>query len=367
LIFLTDYSEILQQVRNINPIQYGKTRNYVDGAVTKLSPYISRGVISTKQILKTVLEKGHKRHEIEIFVKELAWREYFQRVWMAKDNEIDLDLKNPQQETNNQGIPSAIIAHQTGIEAIDKAIHELYTEGYVHNHLRMYIASVCCNVSKSHWHTPAQWMYYHLLDADWASNALSWQWVAGSFSSKKYYANQDNVNQFCHTQQKGTFLDCSYEKLSQMDVPSTLKETITPKLITNLPEVGSIELDDEKPVCVYNFYNLDSGWMQDIEANRILLLEPSFFKKYPSGDNAIQFVLDVSKNIKNIQIVVADFEEVFNNVPDHKIHFKEHPSNKHYKGTVHERDWIFPEVEGYYPSFSSYWKKCERHLKQLFI
>ena len=47
----------------------------------------------------------------------------------------------------------------------------------------------------------------------------------------------------------------------------------------------------------------------------------------------------------------------------HKINYKEHPTNKHYKGKEHKRDWIFEEVEGYYPSFFSYWKKCEKYLK----
>ena len=50
-------------------------------------------------------------------------------------------------------------------------------------------------------------MYYHLLDGDWASNALSWQWVAGSNANKKYYANQDNINKYFNSSQKQTFLD----------------------------------------------------------------------------------------------------------------------------------------------------------------
>ena len=305
--------------------------------------------------------------ETEIFVKELAWREYFQRVWMVKQNEIDNDLKCPQQKTNNYKVPSAVVNHYTTIEVIDNAVKDLYREGYLHNHLRMYIASVCCNISQCHWHTPAQWMYYHLLDADWASNALSWQWVAGSFSNKKYYANQENINKYFFSSQKNTFLDCAYEKIEQLNVPDILKATTAPILKTVLPKTSDISIDENKPLCIYNFYNLDCKWMDNIDANRILLLEPSFFKKYPVGDKTIQFILELSKNIKNIQVVVGDFEEVFKSISFEKIHYKEHPTNHHYKGIVHERDWIFKETEGYYPSFSSYWKKCEAQLKGLFI
>jgi deoxyribodipyrimidine photo-lyase len=75
--FVTDYAAIIERVQHINPVQYAKTRNYLNGAVTYLSPYISRGVISTKQIKDAVLAKGFKPYQIEKFLQELAWREYY--------------------------------------------------------------------------------------------------------------------------------------------------------------------------------------------------------------------------------------------------------------------------------------------------
>ena len=78
--FSTDLETILNKIDNIDPFKYGKTRNYVNGHVTYLSPYISRGVISTKQVLERVLANGAKISQIESFVKELFWRDYFQRV-----------------------------------------------------------------------------------------------------------------------------------------------------------------------------------------------------------------------------------------------------------------------------------------------
>ncbi|MFX8539165.1 hypothetical protein ABTL98_18940, partial [Acinetobacter baumannii] len=76
-------------IQNIDPIAYGKSRNFVNGAVTKLSPYISRGMISTRKILLSLLQKGYQPHAIEAFIKELAWREYFQRVWQHLGDGID--------------------------------------------------------------------------------------------------------------------------------------------------------------------------------------------------------------------------------------------------------------------------------------
>ena len=180
--FETGYDAIIAQVHQIDPIAYGRSRNYLDGAVTRLSPYISRGVISTKQIAEIVLAKGYDLDQIERFLQELAWRDYFQRVWMALGDDINNDIKQPQPNVEHNGIPEALTNANIGITAVDRGIHDLKTDGYLHNHLRMYVASIACNVGRSYWLAPAKWMYYYLLDADWASNALSWQWVAGSFS-----------------------------------------------------------------------------------------------------------------------------------------------------------------------------------------
>lgn len=353
--------EILEQIENIDPIKYGKTRNFLNGAVTKLSPYISRGVISTKLILERILEKNYKFHEIEKFAMELAWRDYFQNVWLTKN--IDEEIKQPQTDVKNASMPKAILEARTGIKAVDQAINDLYETGYVHNHLRMYVSSITCNVAKSHWKVPAKWFYFHLLDADWASNACSWQWTCAAFSNKKYYANQENINKYCGTDQRGTFLDVEYSKFPEIEIPELLKETETPVLRTVLPKSSSIVIDNSLPTLIYNFYNLDPFWKPDIEANRVLLLEPSHFNKYPVSEKTINFVLKLAENIERIQIFTGEFGEVTAKHNLSEIYFKEHPTAKHYDGIKEERDWMFPEICGYFPSFFGYWKKCEKLLK----
>lgn len=355
-------SEIIEQVENIDPIKYGKTRNFLDGAVTRLSPYISRGVISTKFVLEKTLAKNYRFHEIEKFLMELAWRDYFQNVWLTKN--IDEEIKQPQTDVKNASLPKAILEAKTGIEAIDKAISDLYETGYVHNHLRMYISSTTCNIAKSHWKIPAKWFYFHLLDADWASNACSWQWTCAAFSNKKYYANQENINKYCDTNQRGTFLDVEYSEFSELEIPEVLKETETPFLQTVLPKNEAIEIDNLLPTLIYNFYNLDPFWKSDIKANRVLLLEPSHFDKYPVSEKAISFVLKLAGNIERIQIFTGEFSELKTKHNLSEIHFKEHPTAKHYEGIREERDWMVPEIRGYFPSFFGYWKKCEKLLKR---
>ncbi len=358
--FETDYETILRKVDEIDPLQYARTRNYINGAVTHLSPYISRGVISTKQVLNSVLEKGYDSRQIEIFIKELCWRDYFQRV--AQHKNLDQDIRQPQQPVSNYEIPVSIIKATTGIEGIDEAIKELYNTGYMHNHCRMYTASLVCNIAKSYWYQPSRWMYYHLLDGDWASNSCSWQWVAGSNSNKKYYFNQENINKYTQTSQSNTFLDTSYEAIQSMETPASLVFTqeFIPEI--NLPSFTPIHIDSSLPAFIYNYYNLDPTWHKEVPGNRILLIEPDFFSKYPVSRRCIDFMLSLSKNIPGVQVYTGSFQSLVNEYKFESIFYKEHPLNTGYTGTEESRDWISHETTEYYSSFFGYWKKIEKQL-----
>ena len=359
----TSFSDILEKIDTIEPIKYGKNRNFIDGSITQLSPYISRGVISTKQVLDAVLSKGYKVSQIEKFIQELSWRDYWQQIWVEKGNLIDNDFKKEQSDVNNHSVPYSVVKGKTSIQAVDKAIHEFYKSGYLHNHIRMYIASITCNVAKSHWKKPAQWMYYHLLDADWASNSLSWQWVCGSNSNKLYYANQENINKYCHTNQKNTFLDIEYQQFYSLEIPTELIELEDLKLITPLPKnKTTIHINEDNPTLVYNFYNLDPIWKNDIQANRILLIEPSVFKKHPISKKSLDFMIELSKNINDIQHFVGEFNELKKLSRKSQIYYKEHPLNKNYQGIEEKRDWMF-NAKGYYPSFFKFWNKCKKEIK----
>jgi deoxyribodipyrimidine photo-lyase len=359
-LFATDHTSILKKIDEIDPLKYAKSRNFIDGHVTYLSPYISRGVISTKQVLEHVLSKGYKVYQMESFVKELCWRDYFQRVGQVKN--LNEDIKNPQEHISNHEISKSVVNASTGIEGIDNAIQGLYDTGYMHNHCRMYTAALVCNVAKSHWFHPAKWMYYHLLDGDWASNACSWQWVAGSNSSKKYITNQDNINKYTHTNQANTFLDASYEAIAEMETPVELLETQKLSFKTALPVGADLQLDVNQPTFIYNYYNLDPTWHEHVPGNRILLLDPAFFNEYPISDHCIDFMLKLSNNIPNIQIYVGSFEQFCREHQLTNCCFKEHPLNDRYVGNEEPRDWIVENVSGYFPSFFSYWKKMEREI-----
>jgi deoxyribodipyrimidine photo-lyase len=368
IAFPTDYDSIIDRINKIDPVQYGKTRNFIDGAVTYLSPYISRGVISVKQVQDVVLAKGHLPAIIEKLNQELVWREYFQRVWQAKGDALFQDIKQPQADVLHHQMIKAIIDARTGISAIDRIIQEFYETGYLHNHVRMYLASIACTIGKAHWSAPAQWMYHFLLDGDLASNTCSWQWVAGSFSSKKYYCNQENINRYTYSQQRNTFLDTNTESLATSSTPEVLKLTLDLQLTTFLPNFPRPNIDTSTPTLIYNSYNLDPLWRNNEDVNRVLLLEPSHFQKFPVSEKVLEFIISLSKNIPHIKIMVGEISELsdsykMSTLGNNGLISKEHPAFMHYPGQKDERDWIYPEVKGYFNSFFSFWKKCEQYLK----
>lgn len=387
--FPTDLKSIERRIQTVNPILYASSRNYIDGAVSLLSPYIARGFISTKQIFDYVSNLGFKPYQITKFVQELTWRDYFQEVWRNKGDLLFQDLKHPQPNVKHTKIPKAILKSSlgTGISGIDRELLDFYENGYLHNHVRMYIASLVCNLSGAYWKLPSQWMYYHLLDADLASNTCSWQWVSGSFSSKKYFANQENINKYLKTNDQNTFLDLSYEELmnlkeipkeflelSDFDLSNAFNSTkqwfydkkvqFENNKITTIfaDSYERLELDPNLPICIYDFYQLDPNWKKDDQCNRIFLMRPNFFQKYPSSPNTLEFIFELSKNVPNLKFFWGEWDMIFKRINEKnpKIYFKEHPTNKEYVGIQEERDWIFPEVKGYYPSFFVYWKKCEK-------
>ncbi len=362
--FPTDISSIKNRVLEIDPIQYGSTRNFKHGAITKMSPYISRGVISTRDVFEHLKTLDLDWFQVERLVQELGWRDFFQNVWKEKGDVIFSDVKQPQENVENQGIPVSIFKGETGIQILDEAVKTLYETGYLHNHLRMYLASVCCNIAHCHWSEPARWLYSQLLDGDLASNHLSWQWVAGSFSTKKYFANQDNLNKYFGGSQKNTFLDVDYSEFDSLETPEILKETEKYNLETSLDFLKSDDIENEKTL-IFNNYNLDPNWKSGENYQHVLLLEPSFFEKFPVSRKVLSFALELSKNIPDLKIFVGEFSDLNMIISTENINYKEHPTNNHYKGNRETRISL-SNLEGNFSSFFSYWKKIKKELQQEF-
>jgi deoxyribodipyrimidine photo-lyase len=203
----------------VRPAEYARSRNHLQGAVTRLSPYITHGFLSLPQVLRGVLQQ----HPLDLqhkFVYELGWREYFHHVWAHEGEGIFQSChQGPLPEAAySRELPVDIRQARTGLPVIDQAVRTLYATGWLHNHARMWLASYVVHLRKVHWRAGADWLYGHLLDGDLASNHLSWQWVAGTGSHKPYLFNADNVARYAPADwhSPGTLVDQSYEQLDRL-------------------------------------------------------------------------------------------------------------------------------------------------------
>ncbi len=207
------------RIAAVCPADYARTRNALDGAVSGLSPYITHGFVSLADVLAGVA--AHQRLSVhQKFVFELGWREYFRHVWQHRGDGILRSLfRGPlPDDAYARELPDDVRQGVTGVPAIDQAVRTLYATGMLHNHARMWLASYVVHLRRVHWRVGADWLYGHLLDGDLASNHLSWQWVAGTGSSKPYLFNADNVARFApaHWHSPGTVIDTSYEVLDRL-------------------------------------------------------------------------------------------------------------------------------------------------------
>lgn len=190
----------LRALGRVDGAKYAATRNYLDGRVSRLSPYLRHGAVSLSEVRDQVVRRTPKRHEIEKFVNELAWRDYWQRLYAKLGDGIWRDREpyktgfRPADYAD--ALPDDIMHGETGAACIDGFARELRETGYLHNHARMWTAAYVVHWRRVKWQAGARWFLTHLLDGDPASNNLSWQWVASTFSHKPYIFNRENLEKY---------------------------------------------------------------------------------------------------------------------------------------------------------------------------
>jgi deoxyribodipyrimidine photo-lyase len=225
--------EAAARLRQIDPIAYGRTRNHLDGAVTQLSPFVTQGVLSLSEVRDAVLNGVEDTKAAEKMVQQLAWRDYWQRLYISLGDGIWDDQEeyktgfSPSDYADE--LPDDIAKATTGVAAIDQFLTELTQTGWLHNHARLYLASYICHFRRIKWQAGARFFLTHLLDGDPASNNLSWQWVASTFSHKPYYFNLENLQRFA-----GGEVDTSYNRNKPL---AGSYEDLHLRLFPNLPPI----------------------------------------------------------------------------------------------------------------------------------
>jgi deoxyribodipyrimidine photo-lyase len=222
-----------RQLATIDPARYTTTRNALNGAVTRLSAYIRHGVLSLAEVRDMVWQRVKYRHDAEKLITELAWRDYWQRVYTQIGDGVWQD-REPYKtgyaaSHYSKVLPKDIELGQTSLACMDAFVTELVTTGYLHNHARMWLAAYLIHWRHVAWQAGARWFLQHLLDGDPASNNLSWQWVASTFSHKPYFFNKENLARF--TNQRFC-RDCPLARKCPLDAPY---DTLSQQLFPHMP------------------------------------------------------------------------------------------------------------------------------------
>jgi deoxyribodipyrimidine photo-lyase len=195
----------LQQFVPAASKHYAATRNSDLGPdartnVSALSPWVRHRLVTEEEILRAVLAR-HELAAVEKFVQEVFWRTYFKGyletrpiIWQNYCKMRDKQLAEMEISKTFRDDYMRAIEGRTGIECYDDWVQELQKTGYLHNHARMWFASIWIHTLKLPWELGADFTYRHFLDGDPASNTLSWRWVGGLHTKGKIYlARSDNI------------------------------------------------------------------------------------------------------------------------------------------------------------------------------
>ena len=207
MIFEASRAKALDQLNNFvdnHLAEYSKLRNFDFGPekrsnISCLSPYITHGVINEKEVIQKALRK-FSFSKNEKFIQEVLWRTYWKGWLELRPNvwtDYLVELKQIRNEfKNNQDYLSAIEG-KTNIDCFNGWVTELKENNYLHNHTRMWFASIWIFTLELPWQLGAEFFMKHLFDGDAASNTLGWRWVAGIQTQGKHYlASEWNIKKF---------------------------------------------------------------------------------------------------------------------------------------------------------------------------
>jgi len=300
--FPTTKKEILKNLEDFSKneiLNYSSNRNYDLGIphknVSKLSPYIRRRFISEEEVMSIIL-KDNEINKIEKFIEEIFWRTYW-RGWLETHPWIYNEyLKN--NETKD-------LLKKTGIKCFDHWVDELLETGYLHNHARMWFASIWIFTLGYSWQSGAKFFENNLLDFCPASNTLGWRWVAGIQTiGKPYIARAENIRDFT----KNRF----YPKDQLNNTPNYSFENFSNGKASKFLEPKTIPFEDLTKVgLILNNNDLSLNKVLDKKGIKYNCCLWSTNNQNPIINNFQKLLYeDVCNNLNGVTLI-SDFETIF--------------------------------------------------------
>jgi len=249
--FGTSRASAIEKLNNFieqNLFEYSRLRNFDYGPdnrsnISCLSPYITHGIISELEVIKKSLNK-FSFSKNEKFIQEVLWRTYWKgwlelrpAVWTDYLNE----LKKIREEFKDNADYKKAIEGNTNIECFNEWVNELKENNYLHNHARMWFASIWVFTLDLPWQLGAEFFMKHLYDGDAAANTLGWRWVAGiQTQGKNYLASEWNIKKFTNNR----FINI---KLKENASPKTTDKTYS----ALKPEFNNPQKLEEKNLLIF--------------------------------------------------------------------------------------------------------------------
>ena len=299
MIFEASRAKAVDKLNNFvenNLIDYSKLRNFDFGPsnrsnISCLSPYITHGVINELEVIDKSLKK-FSFSKNEKFIQEVLWRTYWKgwlelrpNVW--SDYLIELDnVRN--QFKNNQNYLDAIEG-KTDIDCFNQWVVELKENNYLHNHTRMWFASIWIFTLELPWQLGAEFFMQHLYDGDAASNTLGWRWVAGVQTQGKHYlASEWNINKFTNNRFQNI-------KLNENATPIFSDKTYP---VNKKDFLNSEILEDQTLLIFENNMTFEFSDFKEHKFKKILLVLNNTNRAIKLSEKVLKFKSDLLKDQK---------------------------------------------------------------------
>ena len=279
-----------------NLLEYSKLRNFDFGPdnrsnISCLSPYITHGALNELEVIDKSLKK-FSFVKNEKFIQEVLWRVYWKGWLELRPNvwsDYLIELKKLRNEfKNNQNYIDAIEG-KTNLECFNQWVNELKENNYLHNHTRMWFASIWIFTLELPWQLGAEFFMKHLYDGDAASNTLGWRWVAGVQTQGKHYlASEWNINKFTNNRFKNI-------KLNENATPIFSDRTYP---INKKDFINSEILEDQTLLIFENNMTFEFSDFKEHKFKKILLVSNDSNRSIELSEKVLKFKANLLKDQK---------------------------------------------------------------------
>ena len=299
MIFGASRAKAVDQLNNFieqNLIDYSKLRNFDFGSgnrsnVSCLSPFIAHGIINELEVIDKSLKKFSFAKN-EKFIQEVLWRVYWKGWLELRPNvwsDYLMELEKIRNDFKNDQNYQDAVEGKTNVDCFNQWVFELKENNYLHNHARMWFASIWIFTLKLPWQLGAEFFMQHLYDGDAASNTLGWRWVAGVQTQGKHYlASEWNIKKFTNDRFQNI-------KLNESATPIFSDKTYS----ISKKDFSTSEILEDKTLLIFeNNMSFEFSDFKENKFKKILLISNETNRKIKLSEKVLKFKANLLEDQK---------------------------------------------------------------------